>query len=222
MKNILIGFLLLITVSQAQYRLRDMGVEIGVLRPGKLNAITDVPGVKVGHWQHIKGGGIRTGATAIFPHGGNIFQEKVPAAIYVGNGFGKLAGYTQVKELGNIETPIVLTNTLSVSTGMDAVIEYTLNQEGNENVRSVNAVVGETNDGYLNDIRARDLTKEHIAMALLSAKEGPVEEGNFGAGTATVCFGYKGGIGTASRVLPQTVWRIYRWCFGTKQFRGCT
>ena len=187
----------------SQHRLRDYGIEIGVLRPGPLNAITDVPGVKVGHWNHIKGGDIRTGATAIFPHGGNLFQEKVPAAIYIGNGFGKLAGYTQVKELGNIETPIVLTNTLSVSTAVDALLEYTLNQEGNEDVRSVNAVVGETNDGYLNNIRKRDLSKEQVLLAIQAAKNGPVKEGNVGAGLATICFGYKGGIGTSSRVLPK-------------------
>lgn len=204
MKYLLLTLCLLSTSLHAQERLRDYGVEIGVLRPGTYNAITDVPGVKVGHWNHIKGGDIRTGATAIFPHEGNLFQEKVPAAIYVGNGFGKLAGYTQVKELGTLETPILLTNTLSVSTAMDALIDYTLAQEGNENVRSVNAVVGETNDGYLNNIRKRDLTKEHMNLALQAATSGPVEEGNVGAGLATVCFGFKGGIGTASRVLPKT------------------
>lgn len=207
MRYLLIALFFIHATVHSQERLRDYGVDIGVLRPGPLNAITDVPGVKVGHWSHIKGGDVRTGATAIFPHGGNIFQDKVPAAIYVGNGFGKLTGYTQVKELGNIETPIVLTNTLSVSTGIDALLEYTLNQEGNENIRSVNAIVGETNDGYLNNIRKRDLTKQHIAMALQTAKEGPVEEGNVGAGTATVCFGYKGGIGTSSRVLPKKAGR---------------
>lgn len=203
MRFLFVAVFILSTTLNAQQRLRDYGVDIGVLRPGKYNAITDVPGVKVGHWNHIKGGDIRTGATAIFPHNGNIFQEKVPAAIYVGNGFGKLAGYTQVKELGTLETPIVLTNTLSVSTAMDALIDYTLAQEGNENVRSVNAVVGETNDGYLNNIRKRDLRKEQIDLALRAAQSGPVKEGNIGAGLATVCFGYKGGIGTASRILPK-------------------
>ncbi|MEO2050548.1 MAG: P1 family peptidase [Allomuricauda sp.] len=187
----------------SQNRLRDFGVEIGVLKPGALNAITDVSGVQVGHTTLINGENVRTGVTAILPHTGNIFQNKVPAAIYVGNGFGKLAGYTQVKELGNLETPIILTNTLSVPTAMNAVIGYTLNQEGNENVRSVNAVVGETNDGYLNDIRGRHVTEDDVLQAIQNAKTGPVAEGNVGAGTGTVCFGFKGGIGTASRVLPK-------------------
>lgn len=186
-----------------QTRLRDYGVEIGVLRPGILNAITDVPGVKVGHHTLIKGADVRTRVTAILPHGENLFQEKVPAAIYVGNGFGKLAGVTQVQELGNIETPIVLTNTLSVPTAMNAVVGYALELQGNENVRSVNAIVGETNDGYLNDIRGRYVKEEHVLGAISSAKEGAVEEGNVGAGTGTVCFGFKGGIGTSSRVLPK-------------------
>ncbi|AEM70451.1 peptidase S58 DmpA [Allomuricauda ruestringensis DSM 13258] len=187
----------------SQNRLRDHGVEIGVLKPGALNAITDVPGVQVGHSTLIEGDNVRTGVTAILPHSGNIFQEKVPAAIYVGNGFGKLAGYTQVKELGNLETPILLTNTLSVPTAMNAVIGYTLNQPENEDVRSVNAVVGETNDGYLNDIRGRHITEEHVLQAISNAKSGPVTEGNVGAGTGTICFGFKGGIGTSSRVLPK-------------------
>lgn len=184
-------------------RLRDHGIKIGILQPGKLNAITDVPGVKVGHKTLIVGDSVRTGVTAILPHGGNIFQEKVPAAMYLGNGFGKLAGYSQVKELGNIEAPIVLTNTLSVPIGVDALIGYTLNLPGNEQVRSVNAVVGETNDGYLNDIRGRHVKTGHILEAIEHAKSGKVEEGNVGAGTGTACFGYKGGIGTASRVLPK-------------------
>jgi D-aminopeptidase len=187
----------------SQNRLRDHGVEIGVLKPGAFNAITDVPGVQVGHTTLIKGENVRTGVTALLPHAGNIFQEKVPAAIYVGNGFGKLAGYTQVKELGNLETPIILTNTLSVPTAMNALIGYTLNQEGNEEVRSVNAVVGETNDGYLNDIRGRHVTEADVLQAIQNAETGPVAEGNVGAGTGTVCFGFKGGIGTASRVLPK-------------------
>lgn len=190
-------------ISQNQKRVRDYGIEIGVLKPGQLNAITDVTGVQVGHTTLIKGDSIRTGVTAILPHQGNIFQEKVPAAIYIGNGFGKLAGYTQVKELGNVETPIVLTNTLNVATAVDAVIGYTLNLPENKNVRSVNAVVGETNDGYLNDIRGRHVTKEAVLKAIHNAKAGPVLEGNVGAGTGTICFGYKGGIGTASRVLPK-------------------
>lgn len=187
----------------SQNRLRDHGVQIGVLHPGTFNAITDVPGVQVGHTTLIEGDAIRTGVTAILPHSGNIFQEKVPAAIYVGNGFGKLAGYTQVKELGNLETPIILTNTLSVPKAVNAVIGYTLNQSGNEEVRSVNAVVGETNDGYLNDIRGRHVTEADVLQAIQNAKTGPVAEGNVGAGTGTICFGFKGGIGTSSRVLPK-------------------
>ncbi len=187
----------------AQNRLRDHGIEIGVLHPGTLNAITDVPGVKVGHYTFNEGNNIRTGVTSIIPHSGNIFQEKVPAAIFVGNGFGKLAGYTQVKELGNLETPIILTNTLSVPTAVNAVIDYTLNLPENKNVRSVNAVVGETNDGYLNDIRGRHITEEHVLEAIENATSGPVTEGSVGAGTGTICFGFKGGIGTSSRVLPK-------------------
>ncbi|MER3319348.1 MAG: P1 family peptidase [Allomuricauda sp.] len=190
-------------VMLAQNRLRDHGVEIGVLQPGQFNAITDVPGVQVGHTTIIQGSDIRTGVTSILPHSGNIFQQKVPAAIYVGNGFGKLAGYTQVKELGNLETPIILTNTLSVPTAVNAVIGYTLNQPENENVRSVNAVVGETNDGYLNDIRGRHITEEHVLESINNAETGPVKEGSVGAGTGTICFGFKGGIGTSSRVLPK-------------------
>lgn len=187
-----------------QERLRDYGIELGVLSPGPHNAITDVAGVSVGHYTLIEGQDIRTGVTAIVPHQGNVFQEKVPAAIYVGNGYGKLVGYTQVRELGNIETPIVLTNTLSVPVAMDAVISYTLLQPGNEKVRSVNAVVGETNDGWLNDIRGRQIKPSHVLSAIVNAKTGKVEEGSVGAGTGTVSFGYKGGIGTASRVLPGT------------------
>ncbi len=183
-------------------RLRDYGVTIGVLKPGPLNAITDVPGVQVGHVTLVEGTSIRTGVTAILPHPGNIFQEKVPAAIYTGNGFGKLAGYTQVKELGNIETPIILTNTLSVATAINGLITYTLSEKENQEVFSVNAVVGETNDGWLNDIRGRRIKEEDILKAIANAKSGPVAEGNVGAGTGTICFGYKGGIGTASRRLP--------------------
>lgn len=186
---------------QAQ-RLRDHGVQIGVIPTGQWNAITDVPGVTVGQVTLEAGDRIRTGVTAILPHAGNIFQQKVPAAIYTGNGFGKLAGYSQVEELGNIETPIILTNTLSVPTAADALIDYTLAQPGNETVRSVNPVVGETNDGSLNDIRGRHIAKEHVIAAILEAKTGPVTEGNAGAGTGTICFGFKGGIGTASRRLP--------------------
>ncbi len=183
---------------------RDLGLEIGILRPGPLNAITDVPGVKVGHVTKIEGQDVRTGVTAIVPHGGNIFQEKVPAAIHVGNGFGKLAGYTQITELGTMETPVILTNTLNVASGVEGLIAYTLNLPGNEEVRSLNAVVGETNDGYLNDIRGLHISKEDVIRAITEAKSGPVAMGNVGAGTGTVCFGFKGGIGTSSRKLPQS------------------
>jgi len=187
----------------AQERLRDFGLEIGILPTGLQNAITDVAGVQVGHTTLIEGTGIRTGVTAILPHRENIFQQKVPAAVFVGNGFGKLVGSTQVKELGNLETPIVLTNTLNVATAVNAVVSYTLDLPANETVRSVNAVVGETNDGYLNDIRGRHVQEEHVLAAIRKAQSGPVAEGNVGAGTGTICFGYKGGIGTASRVLPE-------------------
>lgn len=191
--------------AQSQQRLRDYGITPGVLPPGSFNSITDVPGVKVGHTTLIKGDSVRTGVTAILPYAGNIFQQKVPAAIYVGNGFGKLAGITQVNELGNLETPIVLTNTLSVSTAIRAVIEYTLRQKGNEKVQSVNAVVGETNDGFLNDIRGMHVTTDDVLQAINTAAIGKVAEGNVGAGTGTVCFGFKGGIGTSSRVLPSSL-----------------
>nr|WP_235861510.1 P1 family peptidase [Pontibacter flavimaris] len=190
--------------GQDRKRVQDYGVTIGVLPTGKYNAITDVAGVQVGHTTLIEGDQIRTGVTAILPHEGNIFQEKVPAAIFVGNGFGKLAGSTQVQELGNLESPIILTSTLSVGTAMNAVVDYTLRQPGNEQVQSVNAVVGETNDGYLNDIRGRHVREEHVLQAIQQAKEGPVQEGNVGAGTGTVCFGFKGGIGTSSRKLPES------------------
>jgi len=186
-------------------RLRSYGINIGVLKPGKNNAITDVEGVKVGHYTLIDGDSIRTGVTAILPHTGNIFQQKVPAAIYIGNGFGKLTGYSQVEELGNIETPIILTNTLSVPTASNALISYTLQQKENKNVRSVNPIVGETNDGWLNDIRGRHIKEEHVITAINNAAAGIVEEGNVGAGTGTVCFGYKGGIGTSSRKIPQSL-----------------
>ncbi|MGB5555931.1 MAG: P1 family peptidase [Flavobacteriaceae bacterium] len=186
-------------------RIRDYGIEIGVLKPGKNNAITDVEDVRVGHTTVISGDSIRTGVTAILPHSGNIFQLKVPAAIYIGNGFGKLAGYSQVKELGNIETPIILTNTLNVPVASDALISYTLKQKGNETVQSVNSVVGETNDGWLNDIRGRHITQDHVLYAIENAKDGMVAEGNVGAGTGTICFQYKGGIGTSSRVIPKTL-----------------
>ncbi|MEP0711623.1 MAG: P1 family peptidase, partial [Algoriphagus sp.] len=165
MKHVISTFLLIlfaITASLAQTRPRQAGIHFGILPTGSLNAITDVPGVKVGHFTKIEGENIRTGVTAILPHGGNIFQQKVPAAVYVGNGFGKLAGVTQVQELGNIETPIILTNTLSVAAGIEGVVRYSLEQKGNENAQSVNAVVGETNDGYLNDIRGMHISPEEV------------------------------------------------------------
>jgi D-aminopeptidase len=198
---ILASYLSAVSATERR-RARELGIVTGVFQPGALNAITDVPGVMVGQKTIIEGKNIRTGVTAILPHGGNIFLEKVPAAIYIGNGFGKLAGYSQVKELGNIETPIVLTNTLSVGTAVNAVVSYTLNQIDNEEVQSVNAVAGETNDGYLNDIRAMFVTVDDVIEAVKSAHGGAVEEGSVGAGTGTVCFGFKGGIGSASRKLP--------------------
>ncbi len=169
------------------------------MAPGPLNAITDVAGVRVGHATLIRGESVRTGVTAILPHSGNLFRDKVPAAIVVANGFGKLAGSTQVNELGEIETPILLTSTLNVPRVADALMEYMLALPGNEDVRSINPVVGETNDGYLNDIRGRHVGREEVFAAIRNAREGPVEEGAVGAGTGTVAFGYKGGIGTSSR-----------------------
>ncbi len=195
----------IVSSAQNNKRARELGIRIGVMNTGKWNAITDVTGVKVGQATLFRGDSVRTGVTAILPHGGNIFQQKVPAAIFVGNGFGKLAGSTQVTELGNLETPVVLTNTLSVGTAIEAIVEYTLQQPGNEKVQSVNAVVGETNDGWLNDIRGRLLRKEDVWEALKQANTGPVTEGCAGAGTGTVCFGFKGGIGTASRKLPASL-----------------
>lgn len=199
------AFLLVLIFSDAssqKKRAADYGIDMGVLKKGELNAITDVDGVAVGHTTLIEGQNVRTGVTAIIPHQGDLFNLKTPAAIYIGNGFGKLAGYSQVRELGNIETPIILTNTLSVATATDALISYTLSGKGNEQVRSVNAIVGETNDGRLNDIRGRHVKESHILDAIANAKGGKVEEGNVGAGTGTMCFGYKGGIGTSSRILP--------------------
>ena len=193
---------LILGFSVCGQSLREAGIRPGVLPPGENNAITDVKGVKVGHVTLIEGDAVRTGVTAIVPHGGNLFQNKVPAAVFIANAFGKLAGSTQVEELGNIETPIILTNTLSVAEGIAGAVEYTLDQPGNERVQSVNAVVGETNDGFLNDIRRRSVTKEHVRKAIAAAKDGKVEQGAVGAGTGTMCFGFKGGIGTSSRVLP--------------------
>lgn len=192
-------------VNAQEKRARDYGIKPGVFSTGKNNAITDVEGVTVGHCTLIVGDSIRTGVTAILPHGGNIFRNKVPAAIYAGNGFGKLAGYTQVRELGNIETPVILTNTLSVAAATEALIRYTIAQPGNERIASVNSVVGETNDGTLNDIRGMHVKPDHVLKAIKSASSGPVEEGNVGAGTGTICFNYKGGIGTSSRVLPKSL-----------------
>jgi D-aminopeptidase len=186
-------------------RARDIGLAPGVLKPGPLNAITDVAGVLVGQVTLWEGDNVRTGVTAILPHGGNLFQEKVPGAIYLGNAFGKLIGYTQVQELGFIETPIVLTSTLSVWEAADAIVTHILGLPGNEEVRSINPVVGETNDGYLNDIRGRHVREQHVLEAIGKARGGPVAEGVVGAGTGTVAFGWKGGIGTSSRVLPDSV-----------------
>ena len=183
-------------------RARDLGITIGVLPPGPLNAITDVAGVRVGQVTVAAGDSINTGITAILPHAGNLFREKVPAAVSVGNGFGKLTGIAQIRELGEIESPIVLTCTLCVPRAADAVLTYLLGLPGNENVQSANAVVGETNDGGLNLIRLRPITEDLVLEAIRSAREGPVEEGSVGAGRGTVAFGWKGGIGTSSRVLP--------------------
>ena len=182
-------------------RARDLGLAPGVLDPGPLNAITDVGGVRVGHATLIHGDQVRTGVTVVVPHGGNLFQDKVPGAVFVGNAFGKLAGSTQVEELGTIETPIALTNTLSVGAAIEGLVRWTLAQDGNADVRSVNALVGETNDGGLNEIRGLHVRPEHVAAALARASDGPVEEGSVGAGTGTRAFGWKGGIGTASRRL---------------------
>ena len=184
---------------------RELGLSPGVMRPGQWNAISDVPGVRVGHVTLRVGDSVRTGVTAILPHAGNIFQDKVPAAIFTGNGFGKLAGVTQVQELGSLESPVILTNTLSVADGIRGVLDHTLAQPGNEKVQSVNAVVGETNDGRLNDIRGRHVKPTHVLEAIRLAATGPVAQGCVGAGTGTVCFGYKGGIGTSSRKLPASL-----------------
>src|SRR6266571_1842327 len=190
------------TQERSRPRAREAGVIVGVLQPGPLNAITDVGGVSVGHTTLVRGDNVRTGVTAILPHSGNLFREKVPGAVFVGNAFGKLAGSTQVNELGEIETPILLTSTLSVPRVADALIDYMLGLPGNEDVESINPLVGETNDGYLNDIRGRHITREDVFAAIKNAKSGPVEEGSVGAGTGTVAFGFKGGIGTSSRRLP--------------------
>lgn len=191
--------------AQHRPRAREAGIVIGILSPGPRNAITDVVGIKVGSVTLVQGTTIRTGVTAILPHGGNLFQDKVPAGFAVGNAFGKFMGSTQVKELGEIETPILLTNTLNVPEAAAGAIEWTLGQKGNEDVRSVNAIVGETNDGYLNDIRGRHVTSSDAIAAIRGAREGDVEEGAVGAGTGTVAFDWKGGIGTSSRRLPKSL-----------------
>lgn len=183
-------------------RSQELGVKTGILPAGPLNTITDVADVSVGQTTIIRGDNVRTGVTAIMPHSGNLFKEKVPGAVFVGNGFGKLAGSTQVNELGEIETPILLTSTLSVPKTADFLIDYMLGLPGNEQVRSINPLVAETNDGGLNDIRSRPITREDVFNALRTAKAGAVDEGSVGAGTGTVAFGWKGGIGTSSRKLP--------------------
>ena len=217
MRWLLLGSLLAAAIymqSSSRPRARDLGITPGSLTPGPLNAITDVDGVRVGHVTLTEGSTVRTGVTAILPHGGNIFRDKVAGAVFVGNAFGKLAGSTQVEELGTIESPIVLTNTLSVGTALDAVVRWTTAQPGNENVRSVNALVGETNDGGLNDIRGQHVTREHVTAAIEGAKAGPVEEGAVGAGTGTIAFGWKGGIGTSSRTVPRSGDTAGTWTVG--------
>jgi D-aminopeptidase len=192
-----------LAAQETRPRARALGLRPGILPPGTHNALTDVAAVQVGHASLIRGESVRTGVTAILPHAGNLFQEKVPAAVFIGNAFGKLMGSTQVNELGEIETPVLLTNTLSVPRAADALLEWMLALPGNEQVRSINPVVGETNDGYLNDIRARAIGRDEVFAALRAAAPGPVAEGCVGAGVGTVAFGFKGGIGTASRVVPK-------------------
>ncbi len=208
-RQILVVMLLLFISAHAQDkssnprpRASDIGLKVGILPTGPLNAITDVSGVEVGHTTIIHGHDVHTGVTAVLPHGGNLYREKVPGAVFVGNGFGKLAGATQIEEMGDIETPVLLTSTTSVPRVADALISYMLALPGNEDVLSINPVVGETNDGYLSDIRGRHITPEDVFAAIRNAKSGPVEEGCVGAGTGTVLFGFKGGIGTSSRKLP--------------------
>ena len=190
------------TAPSARPRTSDLGLKVGVLPAGPLDAITDVAGVAVGQTTIIRGDKIRTGVTAVLPHSGNLYREKVPGAVFVSNGFGKLMASTQIDEMGDIETPILLTSTTSVSRVADALISYMLALPDNEDVLSINPVVGETNDGYLSDIRGRHVTPDDVFAAVKNAKGGPVEEGAVGAGTGTVAFGWKGGIGTASRRLP--------------------
>jgi D-aminopeptidase len=192
-------------LSAQRARARDLGVKPGVFPTGTLNAITDVAGVRVGQTTVVEGANVRTGVTAILPHGGNIFTDRVPAALHVGNGFGKITGVTQLRELGELETPILLTCTLCVWKAADAMVEWLLERPDMANVRSINPLVAETNDGTLNDIRSRPIKAEHVRAALTSASSGPVAEGSVGAGTGTVAFGWKGGIGTSSRVLPKSL-----------------
>ena len=207
MKSLAIAVLATVTAASllaqdtTRPRARDLGIAPGVFQPGPLNAITDVSGVRVGHATMIEGDHVRTGVTVIVPHTGNVFQDKVPGAVFVGNAFGKLAGSTQVDELGTIETPIALTNTLSVGAAVEGLVRWTIDQAGNETVRSVNALVGETNDGGLNDIRGQHVRPQHVLEALKNATSAAVQEGSVGAGTGTQAFGWKGGIGTASRKL---------------------
>ena len=191
--------------SEKQVRAREIGITPGIFHPGEYNAITDVHGVLVGQVTLIQGDDVRTGVTAVLPHGGNLYQDKVPAGVVIGNGYGKMMGSTQIMELGEIETPILLTNTLSVPQAADAIISWTLEQDGNEEVVSVNAVVGETNDSRLNNIRKRAIKSGNMIKSISSARSGPVEEGAVGAGTGTSAFGWKGGIGTSSRVLPESL-----------------
>ena len=202
---VVLGVASALAQSEARPRARDLGLAPGVFAPGPLNAITDVTGVSVGHATLVVGDNVRTGVTVVVPHAGNVFQDKVAGAVFVGNAFGKLAGSTQVDELGTIETPIALTNTLSVGAVMDGLVRWTLDQPGNLNVRSVNALVGETNDGGLNDIRGQHVRPQHVLDALKVASTGPVVEGSVGAGTGTQAFGWKGGIGTASRQLAASL-----------------
>jgi len=202
---LLLPFFVSAQSSNARPRTSELGLKVGILPRGRLDAITDVAGVEVGHTTIIRGDNIRTGVTAVLPHSGNLYREKVPGAIFIGNGFGKLAGSTQVDEMGEIETPILLTSTTSVPGVADALVRYMLGLPGNEDVLSINPLVGETNDGYLNDIRSLHITPEDVFVAIKNAKSGPVEEGSVGAGTGTVAFGWKGGIGTASRKLPQNL-----------------
>ncbi|MCP1727713.1 D-aminopeptidase [Natronospira proteinivora] len=200
--GLVLGLLAQPLVGEERPRARDLGIAPGVLPAGELNAITDVEDVRVGHVSLVSGDDIRTGVTAVLPHGGNLFQDKVPGAVYTANGFGKAAGFEQVRELGVLESPILLTNTLNVGTTLEAGVAWMLEQDGNEDVHSVNVVVGETNDGFLNDIRSQSVRPQHVFSAIESAEGGTVAEGNVGAGTGTRAFGWKAGIGTASRALP--------------------